>query len=149
MGFRVILLYLGLASIALCQLNTSSGPIAFKVFIEPDNGFESYISAAIVKKHTPVVITSEKESARYVLTSVVLEKNESTGGKIARCIFAYCAGIEGSQTATVRLIDKASNDVIWAYNVRKGSASAYQSSAEAVAKHLKEFLEKNPKVLTP
>jgi hypothetical protein len=54
------------------------------------------------------------------------------------------AGIQGTQTATVQLVDEKTQDVAWAYNVRKGSATAYQSTAEAVAKHLKEFLEKHP-----
>jgi hypothetical protein len=52
-----------------------------------------------------------------------------------------CAGIEGSQTASVTLIDTKTNTVVWAYNVRKVGSSNFQSSAEACAKHLKEWLE--------
>jgi hypothetical protein len=120
-------------------------PTLPKIYIEPQSGFESYISAAVIKKHVPVVVTQRKEDAKFLLTSAVLEHKESTGGKIARCAFLYCIGIAGTQTATVQLIDPANQDVIWAYNVRKADASAYQSTAEAIAKHLKEFLEKKPK----
>jgi hypothetical protein len=113
-----------------------------RIYIEPQNGFESYISAAIIKKQVPALVTLNKADAKFVLTSVVLQEKETTGGKIARCLFLYCAGIAGIQTATVQLINPANQQVVWAYNVRKGSASAYQSTAEAIAKHLKEFLEK-------
>jgi hypothetical protein len=71
-------------------------------------------------------------------------KEESSGSKVARCLFLYCAGIQGNQTATVQLVNSSTKEVAWAYNVHKGSATAYQSTAEAVAKHLKDFLEKHP-----
>src|SRR5271163_512532 len=116
-------------------------PALPRVFIEPQGGYESYIAAAIVKKDTPLVVTTDREDAKYIITSSVAEKPESTGGKIARCVFAYCAGIEGSQTVSIQLVDPRSKEVVFAYNVRKGGSSNYQSSAEAVAKHLKQFLE--------
>ena len=50
----------------------------------------------------------------------------------------------GQQTATVQLVDATTQEVAWAYNVRKQSAQAYQSTAEAVAKHLKKFLDQHP-----
>ena len=115
-----------------------------RVYVQPQNGFESYLAAAIVKKHVPAVVTEDKTQAEYVLTSVVQAKEESTGSKVARCLFAYCAGMEGTQTATVQLVSVKTQEVVWAYNVRKGSAKAYQSTAEAVAKHLKQFLESHP-----
>ena len=79
-----------------------------------------------------------------MLTSAVIAKEESAGSKLARCLFAYCIGMEGTQTATVQLVNAKTKEVVWAYNVRKGSASAYQSTAEAAAKHLKKFLEEHP-----
>ena len=107
-------------------------------------GFESYLSAAIVKKHVPAVVTQHKENASFVLSSAVLRKEESTGSKVARCLFAYCAGMDGTQTATVQLVNVKTKEVAWAYNVKKHSANAYQSTAEAAAKHLKRFLEEHP-----
>lgn len=116
-----------------------------RIYIAPENGFESYISAAIVKKHVPVVVTQDRDRAQFVLTSSVLSKEESAGSKIARCLFAYCAGMEGTQTATVQLVNARTQEVAWAYNVRKASAKAYQSTAEAIAKHLKKYLEEHPR----
>lgn len=115
-----------------------------RIYIPTQGGFESYLSAAIVKKHVPAVVTQNQDEARFVLTSVVIAKEESTGSKVARCLFLYCAGAAGVQTVTVQLVDAKTQEVAWAYNVSKASATAYQSTSEAVAKHLKQFLEQHP-----
>ena len=133
---------LGMAQFVSAQAPAHGG--SPRIYIEPQNGFESYISAAIVKKNVPAVVTQNKDEANFVLTSAVVGKEESSGSKVARCLFLYCAGIQGVQTATVQLVNSKTQDVAWAYNVHKGSASAYQSTSEAIAKHLKEFLEKHP-----
>ena len=113
-----------------------------KIYIAPQNGFESYLAGAFTKKNVPAQMVQTPEAADYILSAAPVEqKPESTGGKVARCLFAYCAGIEGSQTASVTLVDAKTNAVVWAYNVRKGGSSNFQSSAEACAKHLKHWLE--------
>ena len=69
-----------------------------RIYIAPSDGFESYLAAAFTKKHVPAQIVQDKDNVKYILSSPpVQEKPESAGGKIARCLFAYCAGIEGSQ----------------------------------------------------
>lgn len=115
-----------------------------RLYIEPQDGFESYISAALIKKKGPLILTVIKGEAAYILTSAVIKVGESAGGKIARCLAVWCAGIQGTQTATVQLVDPLTNEVLWAYNVRKSGSHNFQSSAEAIAKHLKEFLSKHP-----
>lgn len=113
-----------------------------QVFIEAQDGFEVYLEAAIIKKQVPVTIVTDEHAANFVLKSApVVSKEESGAGKIARCAFAYCAGINGTQTVSVQLVNPGTTSVVWAYSVRKGGASNYQSSAEAVAKHLKGYLE--------
>ena len=126
---------------ALAALGAEARPT---IFIEPQGGFESYISAAIVKKGVPAGVTVNKDSATFLLTSKVEQKEESGASKVARCLFAYCAGIDGNQTATVQLVNVKTQEVAWAYNVRKQGSKNYQSSAEAIAKHLKNFFEKRP-----
>ena len=123
----------------------SSQTASPRIYVEPQDGFESYLSAAIVKKHVPAVVTQDKENASFVLTSAVLAKEESTGSKVSPDVsLRIVRGIQGTQTATVQLVNVKTKEVAWAYNVRKGSASAYQSTAEAAAKHLKKFLEEHP-----
>jgi hypothetical protein len=128
-----------LAAFAPITNAQSSNP---KIYIAPQNGFESYLAGAFTKKNVPAQIVQTPEAADYILSPAPVEqKPESTGGKIARCLFAYCVGIEGSQTASVTLTDAKTKAVLWAYNVRKGGSSNFQSSAEACAKHLKNWLE--------
>lgn len=115
------------------------------VYIEPQNGFETYIAAAISKKNVPADVVTDKSKATYVLKAAPVEiKQESTGGKIARCLFAYCAGIEDKGSVSVQLIETSSSKMLWAYSVNKQRSGSKneQSMAEAIAKHLKEYLNK-------
>jgi len=114
------------------------------IYIEPQQGFETYLAAAISKKDVPADVVTDQTRASYVLKAAPVEiKTESTGGKIARCLFAYCAGIEDKGNVSVQLIQTSSTQVVWAYSVnkQKGGSKNSQSMAEAVAKHLKEFVE--------
>jgi hypothetical protein len=115
------------------------------VYLEPQGGFETYLAAAMAKKNVPADIVTDQAKATYVLKSAPIEiKQESTGGKIARCLFAYCAGIEDKGNVSVQLVEINSSKMLWAYSVNKqrGGSKNQQSMAEAVAKHFKEFLEK-------
>lgn len=115
------------------------------VYIEPQNGFETYIAAAMTKKNVPADVVTDKSKATYVLKAAPIEiKQESTGGKIARCLFAYCAGIEDKGNVSVQLIETSSSKMLWAYSVNKqrGGSKNEQSMAEAIAKHLKDYLHK-------
>src|SRR5579864_3472981 len=114
------------------------------VYLEPQNGFETYLAAAMAKKKVPVDIVTDQTKATYVLKSAPVEiKQESTGGKIARCLFAYCAGIEDKGNVSVQVLEVTSSKMIWAYSVNKQRSGSKneQAMAEAVAKHFKEFLE--------
>ena len=133
---------------ALCTIALAFAPFGHaqisnpKIYIAPQNGFETYLAGAFTKKSVPAQIVTAPEAADYILSPApVQQKPETAGGKIARCLFAYCAGIEGSQTASVSLIDAKTKAIVWAYNVKKGGSSNFQSSAEACAKHLKNWLE--------
>jgi hypothetical protein len=120
--------------------------------IEPQQGFEAYIAAAIEKKAVPVDVVTDKTRAVYILRSAPVEvKSESTGGKIARCLFAYCAGIEDKGNVSVQLIEVGSTKIVWAYSVnkQKGGSKNQQSMAEAIAKHFKEFLPNAPAISAP
>ena len=114
------------------------------VYIEPQQGFETYITAAMQKKDVPIDVVMDKSKAQYLLNAAPIEVHkESAGGKIARCLFAYCAGIEDRANVSVQLVESGSTKVVWAYSVNKGNGQKNtQSMAEAIAKHLKEYLEK-------
>lgn len=136
---KIGLVVLLLGSISFAQVARPT------VYIEPQNGFETYIAAAISKKNVPADVVTDKSKATYVLKAAPVEiKQESTGGKIARCLFAYCAGIEDKGSVSVQLIETSSSKMLWAYSVNKQRSGSKneQSMAEAIAKHLKEYLNK-------
>jgi hypothetical protein len=134
-----VLLVLFVSSLSFAQLSRPT------VYLEPQQGFETYLAAAFAKKGVPVDVVTDQTKATYVLKSAPVEiRQESTGGKIARCLFASCAGIEDKGNVSVQLIEASSTKMLWAYSVNKqrGGSKNQQSMAEAVAKHCKEFLEK-------
>jgi hypothetical protein len=138
-----VLLVLFVATLSFTQTSRPT------VYLEPQQGFETYLAAAISKKGVPVDVVTDKNKAIYILRSAPVEvKSESTGGKIARCMFAYCAGIEDKGNVSVQLIEASSTKMVWAYSVNKqrGGSKNQQSMAEAVAKHFKEFLPNAPTI---
>ena len=133
-----------LFAVLLCSAASFAQLARPTVYIEPQSGFETYLAAAISKKSVPVDVVTDQTKATYLLKAAPVEsKTESTGGKIARCLFAYCAGIEDKGNVSVQLIETSSTKMLWAYSVNKqrGGGKNSQSLAEAVAKHLKEFVE--------
>ncbi len=138
-----VLLAVFVASLSFAQISRPT------VYLEPQQGFETYIAAAIAKKGVPVDVVTDRTKAVYILKSAPVEvKSESTGGKVARCLFAYCAGIEDKGNVSVQLIEAGSTKMVWAYSVNKqrGGSKNQQSMAEAVAKHFKEFLSNAPAI---
>jgi malate/lactate dehydrogenase len=136
---KLAVLLVFVASMSVAQLSRTT------VYIEPQQGFETYLAAAMSKKNVAVDVVTDEAKATYILKSAPVEiQKESTGGKVARCLFAYCAGIEDKGTVSVQLIETSTTKMMWAYSVNKqrGGGKNQQSMAEAVAKHFKEFLEK-------
>src|SRR5580692_10223413 len=136
---------LGLALVFAASISCFVQAARPTVYVEPQQGFETYLAAAMSKKDVPVDVVTDQAKATYVLKSAPVEvKTESTGGKIARCMFASCVGIEDKGNVSVQLIETSSTKMLWAYSVNKqrGGSKNEQSMAEAVAKHFKEFLEK-------
>lgn len=117
-----------------------------RIFVKAEPDFGVALAAALNKKHAPATVVLDEATADYVLQAAPINaKQESAGSKIARCLFAYCAGIEGTSSVSVQLVKASDKSVVWAYQVRKanGGPVGVQSLSEAIAKHLKkEFLEK-------
>jgi hypothetical protein len=121
-------------------------PDAPKIYVQADTNFTTSLTAALMKKGVPVTIIEDKVGADYVLESATVNsKEESTGGKIARCLFMDCIGMNGFSEVSVKLVRTSDSAVVWAYQVRKGASGpvAIQSLSEAIAKHLKnDYLSK-------
>lgn len=107
-----------------------------KVFIEPMDGFETYLKAAILKKKVPIIVTDDKAKADYVINGT--SHVEKAGW--AKTIFVSPAPQAG---ASITMKDAKTGDLAFAYSVDKlNAARAAQSTAEACAKHLKSAIEK-------
>ena len=52
------------------------------VYIEPMGGYETYLAAAIVKKHVPLVVVMVKDKADYIITSNVSHQTPSQPGVV-------------------------------------------------------------------
>jgi TolB-like protein len=117
------------------------------IYIVPANGFQMSLTAAMQKKRVPISVLADQRGAEYLLESAPIQvKTQTTGSKVARCLFADCIGIQDRSSVAVQLVDVKSEQIVWAYTVHKqrGGAMNDQSMAEAVAKHLKEYMQKHP-----
>lgn len=107
-----------------------------KVFIEPMEGYETALSAAILNKKVPLQVVDSKDNADYVITG---------GSKIDKAGWAKTIFISPNPhaQASIAMKDAKSGVLVFAYNVDKSNArKGDQSTAEACAKHLKEAIEK-------
>jgi hypothetical protein len=126
------------------------------VYIEPMDGYETYLSAAILKKHVPLVVVTDKEKAEYTITSSVSQLAPNTPAVVINNTNGDNNGSPhsgfptprnfGRTNASISVIDNHSSQVAFAYAVGKSrDTNQLQSTAEACAKHLKEFIEKAEK----
>ena len=107
-----------------------------KVFIEPMDGFESYLAAAILKKNVPLIVVDDKAKADFIVSGT---------SHIERASWAKTIFISGAPQAgaSISIKNAKSGDLVFAYAVDKfNAARANQSTAEACAKHLKNYIEK-------
>lgn len=138
---RRALLIVFTALVAVPALAQEPAPVSSgkpTVFIRPtEDGFQTYLAAAILKKKVPVAVTAKEEGATYILEATAIEtKKVSTGAKWANCLFAYCAGNDDKGSTSVQLLK--GDEIAWSYSVNKGRGQKNkQSLAEAIAKHLK------------
>jgi hypothetical protein len=124
------------------------------VYLEPANGYETYLSAAIVKKHVPLTVVTDRDKADYTITSSVSERaprdpaiviNNNVNDAPRHDGFPTARNF-GRTNASISVIDNRSSAIVFAYSVGKSrDTNQLQSAAEACAKHLKEFIEKSEK----
>ena len=144
-----------LPSLALAQnVQIKSGST---IYIAPANGYETYLASAMEKKHLPLTITIDRDKADYIITStveqsqlftpaIVVNNNVNANGSSA-FDRGWQLGSEhsrssGETSVSMALIEPRSSHVLFAYSVSKDRTHNLQSTAEACAKHLKEFMAK-------
>jgi hypothetical protein len=106
-----------------------------KVYIEKMDGFETYLAAAFSKKKVPLVVTSNKDQADYVINGTS-EDNKAGWAKIV-----FMGNIHSDAAASITMTDAKTGDVVFAYAVNKKSTMhGQQTTAEACAKHLEAHM---------
>ena len=112
--------------VGILEITRSSQALAATTF----RPLEVYIAAAMSKKKVPVVVTKNPEHADLVLTTSGVEiQKQSTGSKIARCLFMYCGGIEDRGTTSVNRPSAAKPASRAAILTRSLSSGAIRSEA--------------------
>jgi hypothetical protein len=109
------------------------------IYVMPGDGdFHTYVIAALIKKKVPANIVDKPELATLTLKAAVVEEHsETTGSKVVKCLFAYCADTSDKANTSVQLVNE-SGVVVWSYAVNKARGNKNrQSMAEAIASHLK------------
>ena len=104
-----------------------------KIFVDSNNGFDTFLLAALQEKKVRLQLVSTADKADYILEGDVFHTNEFVATRTV-------ASTGRTSEAAVKLTSKA-GDIVWAYAVSKGILSrGKQSVAEACAKHLKEIV---------
>jgi hypothetical protein len=107
-----------------------------KIFIEPMDGFDTYLSAAFLKKKVPVLVVDDKAKADFIVSG----SSHVDKASWAKTMFV---SPNPHAEASVSIKDARTGNLVYAYNVDKPAAvRANQSTAEACAKHLKDAIEK-------
>jgi hypothetical protein len=140
--FGAFLLPVALASAALAQEGRDfvpSGtfkpiPAGSKVFVATmDGGFETYLTAGLVKKKVPVVVVTDKDQADFEISGI------STSEKAGWAKLLFTSSDASNEEASIKVVDLKTGSVVFAYSVHKhNSARGKQSAAEACAKHINQ-----------
>jgi hypothetical protein len=112
-------------------------PAGSKIYVAPmPNGFETYVIAGFQQKKVPLTVVTIRERADFEMTGV----SETDRAGWAKMLFLRDDST--SETASIKIVNLATGDVVFAYSVKKGSsARGKQSAGESVAKHVKMKLE--------
>ena len=107
-----------------------------RIYVAPMGGFETFVTAALIKKQVPVTIVNSRDKADYEITGA----SESQKASWAKMFFM--GSQQSHEEASVVISNIKTETVVYGYNVNKGNSyKGRQSSSEAIAKHIKENIE--------
>jgi hypothetical protein len=124
---------------SIAAQTSTSVPAPATIYVAAtDDGFQTYIVAAILKKKVPANVIERADLATLTLKAAQVDvQKETTGSKVVKCLFAYCADTADKASTSVQLVD-SNGTIVWSYSVNKArGAKNRQSMAEAIASHLK------------
>jgi hypothetical protein len=132
----ILVLILCLVGAAYANQTILNLPAGSKVFIEPMDGFENYLAAALQKKKVQLTIVTNREAADFVITG------SSQHEKAGWAKVAFQRSIHSDDEASISVVNTQSSAVVFAYAVnKKNTLHGQQTTAEACAKHLQAHIE--------
>jgi hypothetical protein len=144
MRARLLAVSVLILSFTVCVHAQSKG----KIYLDPDNSFSAYFSAAIQKKKVPITVTTDPAQADYTADFQGKTKDGSLLKDVLSTLGATSNSNNNSSNEVVMTIVNAkTKDVTFSYTCRKQSQSIDASSAlatsvaECLAKHWKDSLK--------
>lgn len=135
---RTMLIAVLLALPLTAAAQTAPIPAGSTIYIEPADGFETYLMAAFREKKVPLTIVTDSTKAEYVLRSVT-EHGDKPGFARAWILGQH----KRTEDASITVINTRTSAVHFAYSAHKYNAKrGQQSAAEACAKHLASYVRK-------
>jgi hypothetical protein len=140
----------------------------YTIFIEPMGGYETYLAAALVKKHVPLIVVTDKTRADFVIASTLSHKdpaqpaivinnrasanvgsnndNNDAWNKGWDAGSGYPRpGAPGRTDVSISVRDPKTSQIVFAYSAGSYRSNQTEKTAEDCAKHLKEFIERSEK----
>jgi hypothetical protein len=138
------------------------------VYIEPMGGYETYLAAALMKKHVPLIVVTDKTKADFVVVSTVSRKEPAQPGIVINNRASTNIGDNsgsndawnrgwdagsgyprpgalGRTDASISVMDPKTSQIVFAYSAGSYRSNQMEKTAEACAKNLKDFIEKPEK----
>jgi hypothetical protein len=132
----ILVLILSMVGAAYAQQTILNLPPGSKVYLEPMDGFENYLAAALQKKKVQLTIVTNREAADFVITG------SSQHEKAGWAKVAFQRSIHSDDEASISVVNTKSSAVVFAYAVnKKNTLHGQQTTAEACAKHLQAHIE--------
>ena len=128
------------SSVLYAQLATKIEPNTI-VYVE-DSEFGQALSAGLLKKKVPLLVTTNKEKATLFINETSKAEKEGTGERVAKVIaLGMFAGSGKSYEASVTMTN-SDGIVLFAHNAKK---SDVRRAAEDVAERLEEHMKRQAK----
>ena len=139
----IAMLSIFLAAAAEAQQMPAAIPPGSKVFLNPMDGFETWLVAGFAKKKVPLVIVTEQDQGDFEISGTIQILEPSQWEKIAAV--AALVADEPSYVSTrvdvaIIVTNRLTGEIVYGYAWR-GTRRAQQSAAEACAKHIKRKIE--------
>lgn len=111
-------------------------PAQSKVYLAPMDGFETYLRAAMESKHVPLQVVSARDEADFEIKGTAESQKAGAAKKI------IMGSWHSKEEASIQVFDLKSSEMVYAYSYHNdNSMHGKKTSAESIAKHLKEKVE--------